>query len=246
MKKISIVSAVSLAFLLTSSTVAFLTRGIWNGLWPYLITGVLLLIISGVVALFAKYLIPLNVFCSLTSAVAMGFLIRAWYILRGLENGMPTMILVSLAAVAYIWVFFLLSRIPVFRTHRTAYKIFFASYVLVSLAIYIAVVFTTKTNFVSTFGYYMTIELAFLFAMSLESESAAELIRNVTLSTYSIFVVVIIAAALAAMGALGGGDCDCDGDGICDCCDCCDGVSCGGDSSGESKKKSRRGGFGAP
>ena len=69
----------------------------------------------------------------------------------------------------------------------------------------------------------MIIELAFIFAMSLDVNNKRELIRNIALSTYSVFIVAII-AGVVIIAALAGGDCDCDcgADGCCepDCCDC--------------------------
>ena len=71
----------------------------------------------------------------------------------------------------------------------------------------------------------MIIELAFIFAMSLEVNNRGELIRNLALSTYSVFIVAII-AGVVIIAALAGGDCDCDcgADGCCepDYCDCID------------------------
>lgn len=249
MKKISVVSSVSLLFLVLSSVVAFLTRDLGWESYVYAIVGVVLLAISGVIAFFAKRDIRFNVVASSVSAVGMGFLIRAWYVLRSLENNFGTMILVSLAAVAYIWLFFVITRIPYIRRHKRAYVAFVLSYLIISAVVYTVVVFTTKTTFVSTFGYYMLIEMAFIFAMSLEVDSTEELVRNITLSTYSIFAVALIVIVFVCIGALGGGDCDCDGDGICECCECLDGCgNLGGDSSSGKTKRSgkNKGGFGAP
>ena len=243
MKKISVVSLISLFFLVISSSVAYAVRDLGWGLGEYFIVGVILLVGSGVIAYFAKERTWLNILCSAISAVAMGFLIRAWYVLRELENNFGTMMLVSFAAVAYIWVFFLVSRIPILRRHSTAYKIFVFLWVLVSGVSYAAVVFTTRTTFVSTFGYYMLIEFAFIFAMSLDVDSPAELVRNITLSTYSIFAVVIIILVMIAIGSQGG-DCDCDGDGACDCCEACGNSDCSG---GKNEKgKNKKSGFSAP
>ena len=243
MKKISVVSLISLFFLVTSSSIAYAIRNFGWGLGEYFIVGVILLVGSGVIAYFAGERIPLNVLCSAISAVAMGFLIRAWYVLRELENNFGTMMLVSFAAVAYIWIFFLISRIPFIRRHSRVYKIFVLIWVLTSAVLYAIVVFNTRTTFVSTFGYYMLIELAFIFAMSLEVDSPEGLVRNITLSTYSIFAVAIILLVMILIGSQGG-DCDCDGDGACDCCEACDGFNCSGDSN--DKKKNKKGGFSAP
>ena len=77
------------------------------------------------------------------------------------------------------------------------------------------------------------IAISFIFAMSLEVNNHDELIRNLTLSTYSVLAVAVIVAVIGLMAAAGDGDCDCDCGG-CDGCDCCDGIDC---SSGSKKKK---------
>ena len=56
--------------------------------------------------------------------------------------------------------------------------------------------FSTKTSFVSTFGYYMIIEAAFILALCDSSNNYLELFRNITLSSYSVFIVAIIIALL--------------------------------------------------
>ncbi len=233
MKKISIVSAASLLFLMLCSAVAVLLNGAFDDSVTPLIIGAAVLLVSGVIAIIVRDRTPVNILCFLMSAVALGFLIRAWYILRGFTNTFGVMCLVSLAAVLYLWVFFALSKIPLVHRSRAAYFILCVFYVAISVAFYLVVMLKTKTTYVSTFGYYMVIELAFIFAMSLEVHNHRELIRNLTLSTYSVLVVAII-VAIFALAALDGGDCDCDC-GPDDCCDC--GI---GDHNKKTKKKTKK------
>jgi hypothetical protein len=159
------------------------------------------------------------------SSVAMGVLIRAWYINRQFDNSFAVMTVISLGAVLYLWIFFALSKIPFIHKSKAAYTCLCVLYAVLSGALYFLVMMNTETTFVSTCGYYMIIELAFIFAMSLEVNNKKELIRNLALSTYSVFIVAII-AGVVIVAALAGGDCDCDcgADGCCepDCCDCID------------------------
>ena len=240
MKKISLVSLASLFFLLLCSAVALLLEGVLSELAAALIGGALILLASGILAFFARHSTALNLLCFFISAVAMGFLLRGWYIARGLSNSFTVMGAVSLAAVLYLWIFFALSRIPFIRRTRYGFPVLFVLYALLSVGAYLYVVFHTKTTYVSTFGYYMALELAFILAMSRTAEDGAALIRNLTLCTYSVLVAAIIAAVLALLAAMGGDlDCDCDGDGDCDLCDCFDGCNCGGDSGGKRQKKKK-------
>ena len=238
MKKITTVSLVSFVFLLLCSLVEYILRDTLTDQLTTLLLGIGILVVSGVLAIFAKERVLINSICFGLSSVSMGILIRAWYINRGFDNTFGVMLLVSLAAVAYLWIFFALSRIPIFRESRNAYVAFAVIYAILSGAAYLIVMLNTKTTFVSTFGYYMIIELAFIFAMSLEVENPRQLFRNLTLSTYSVFVVAIgvAVAVLVALVCGDGADCDCD----CDCGDACECADCGCDVSGNTSKKKKK------
>lgn len=190
MKKIGFVSVFSFVFLLISSLVAyFLGKINFSTVWFPLCIGVVTLALSGVLAIFAKNNTILNAVCYLLSGVALGFFIRAWYIFRGFNNPIWLFVLVSLSCVVYLWIVFALSKIPCCYKHP---KLFILVVLLLSLFGYILLVALTKTTYISTFGYYMIIEIAFLFAMFNSSDNFYELFRNVTLSTYSVFVVAVI------------------------------------------------------
>ena len=229
MKKITIVSAVSFCFLLMCSVVAKLTMNMFDNVKIPLSIGVFILLLSGILALIIRESTRMNIACSVLSAIAMGFVVRAWYILRGLENPLGLTALISLGAVVYLWVYFALIRIPVVKESEGATIAVTALYVIFSIVIYLLLVFGTKTNFVSTVGFYAFIELSFIFAMSLEVNNSKELIRNLTISTYSVLIVAIV-VALFALAAAGGGDCDCD----------CGGCDCDGCGSGNADKKPKR------
>lgn len=239
MKRISIVSLASFIFLMLSSVVALATKTLFSEAKGALIAGCITLIVSGILALIIRESTAINVVCFFTSSVAMGLLIRAWYILRGLENGILTMVLISLLLVVYLWAFFAISRIPLIRHNKTAFIIFSVCFVVISVVAYVLLVMNTSTTYLSTIGYYAIIQLGFIFAMSIEAHTREELIRNLTLSTYSVFVVAIIVVIFFVIAMLGGDglDCDCD----CDCCgDCCDCGDPGLDFGGSKKKKRNR------
>ena len=238
MKKITIVSAASFLFLFICSLVARFTKVFFAGykMTLPLVIGVVILAISGIIALIIRERTRVNVFCFVLSAVAMGFILRAWYILRDLDNSIFITVLISLGAVVYLWIYFALIHIPVVKESAGVTAAVTALYLLISVIIYIFLVVRTDTNFVSTVGYYAFIEISFIFAMSFEVNDRDELIRNLTLSTYSVLIVAIIVAVIALMAAAGDGDCDCDCGGCDGCCDGCDCPS-GSDGAKSSKKK---------
>ncbi len=217
MKKALIVTIGSLIFLSICSLVAYITGFITDITgWNYLIAGLAILAASGIIAIFVNENIPLNIICSALSAVALGFCIRAWYLLRGLENDLFVMFLVSIAAVLCLFVYFMLLKIPFFEKNSICFTFIF---LLISVAVYIVLIAYTNTTYLSTFGYYMLIELAFVYAYFSNAESKRSLLRDFTLSTYSVFGIAVLMALIVFVCAADGDlDCDCGGD----CLDCCD------------------------
>ena len=225
MRKIAVVSGASLIFLIFSSIVAYMLRYTrWSGAWAYLLAGVGILLVSSLFALLGKESTPVNIACFFVSSVALGFCIRAWYVFRGFDNTLPVMLLVSVAAVAYLAVFALLGRIPLIKKHI---NLCVWIYIILSTIGYVIVIFTTNTTFVSTFGYYMIVESAFILAMVKSTDGFSGMVRALALSTYSIFAAAAIIALLMLAGD--GADCDCGGE----CCDC------GGCGEKEQKKKKK-------
>lgn len=190
MKKITIVSLFSLLFLTISSVVAYSLKytNITN-LWIFFIVGVIILVTSGIVNLVFSKKKWLDAICFISNAISLGFLIRTWYMYREFDNPLWIMLLVSVACLVYLIVFYLALYIPFIERH---YEIYLLIFIIVTLIAYITIIFTTKTTFVSTFGYYLIIEIAFIFAMSTPAKTFNRLFRNIVVSTYSVFVVAII------------------------------------------------------
>ena len=226
MKKTLAVSLASLGFLLLCSATEMLTRSIFSDFTLTILVGIAVLVISGILAVFAGERIVPNAICFALGAIAFGVLLRAWYINRGFTNGPLTLLLVSLSAVLYLLLFVLISQLKLFRSNRRAYIILAIIYGAVSGILYLLIMLTTKTTYVSTFGYFMIVELGFIFALSLDTNNKRELFRNLTLSTYSIFGVALGVLAVAVLAlVLGDGcdlDCDCECAEGCDCLDLCD------------------------
>lgn len=242
MKKITLVSIASFLFLFVSSAVAVLSRYLFSEALAAFLVGLAVLIGSGVLSLLTGERVKLNLLCFFISAVAMGVLMRAWYIVRGFDNSFITVMGVTASVVLYLWIFYALSRIPFVRSSHLVFIIFVIMFVIISAVLYVIVMANTETTYVSTFGYYMIIELGFIFAMSLEAENKEELIKNLAHSTYSVFIVAIVVGVAVLVAALGGDcDCDCDCDGDCDC-GSCDGGDCGcGDGTETARRKKKSG-----
>lgn len=198
MKKITLVSIISILFLSLSSIIAYVLRyGTSENKWMFFGLGIFLLIISGILALSLKKYKTINITCMLINSISLGFLIRAWYLFRGFDNPLWVMLLVSFSAAILLWIYYLLLYIPFFDRHPVLFTVIF---IILSLIGYIIVMCSTTTTFVSTFGYYMIVELAFIIGLCMESKTYSGLIKNMLYCTYSILVVAIIMGLLMLAG----------------------------------------------
>lgn len=205
MKKLFLIVAVSFVFLMVSSFVCYLLKFItFNAAWVPLVIGSAI-IVPSLMLLFPYYKLGkvryLN-YILVLNMISMGFLIKSWHLFRGYQLQFWVLALVSLACVIYLLIYYFLSFVPLFSKHYTVYLIIM---VILSLAGYIALIATTKTTFISTYGYYMIIELGFVLALSSDTKSKADVLGSITLSTFTIIIVAVIIAAFML-----GGDVDFD------------------------------------
>lgn len=156
-----------------------------------LVTGVGILVVSGILFAITHKIFVFRIICFIFNAVALGFCIRCWYVFRGFDNPLWLMLLVSLACLVYLLVFYALLYIPTIEKH---FKIYIWIMLAITVIIYFILVCAVKTTFLSTFGYYLIIEFAFIFAMCADADAISELLFNITVSTYSVFIVAIIIA----------------------------------------------------
>ena len=156
-----------------------------------LVTGVGILVFSGILFAITHKIFVFRIICFIFNAVALGFCIRCWYVFRGFDNPLWLMLLVSLACLVYLLVFYALLYIPTIEKH---FKIYIWIMLAITVIIYFILVCAVKTTFLSTFGYYLIIEFAFIFAMCADADAISELLFNITVSTYSVFIVAIIIA----------------------------------------------------
>lgn len=198
MKKITLVTIISILFLMLSSLIAYVLRfAKLNNMWIIFVIGLCILFISGIFAFSFKNNKLINILCLIIIAIALGFLIRSWYIFKEYDNTLLTMFLVSLSCSIYLWLFYFLLYIPFLEKHCGMFMIVF---IIISVIVYIIIVTTTKTTYISTFGYYMIVEMSFIIGMCLKSKTYSQLLRNMVISSYSVFIVAIIIAFLALCG----------------------------------------------
>jgi hypothetical protein len=123
---------------------------------------------------------------------------------RNYDNELWVMLLISLVCVIYLLIFYLLLYIPWIEKHINKYIWVF---LISTLVVYLVVMFLSETTYISTFGYYVIIEISFILAMCHNQNTLKHLFRDIVLSTYSIFIVAVIIALIMLDGdALDGFD----------------------------------------
>ena len=198
MKKTFKIFLMSLVFLTLCSIVGYFTKyANFKDVWGPLVIAAPILLLSIILSIIGKYYKTINIVSFVMNAVALGFCIRAWYILRNFDNSLWIMLAISVVASSFIWLFYLFSFLPGFDSHPITDTLLFA---LIFLVFYIILVAKTKTTFVSTLGYYLIIELGFLFASLAAASDNWKLFRNISLSTFSVIAVAIIIAIIAGSG----------------------------------------------
>ena len=159
MKKITFVSILSFIFLSLSGTFTYLFSYLpFKIPWVFMITGIFILIASGIFSAVYGKAIKANIIIFVVNAVSLGLCIKAWYIFRGFSNSLLIMLLVSLIVTAVLWLFYLLLFIPFLEKH---FGIYIWLFIISVIVIYVFVMAFTKTHFVSTIGFYMIVEIAF-------------------------------------------------------------------------------------
>ena len=126
MKKITLVSIYSFLFLILCSVVAVaLKYSALDNELEAILTGLVMLLISGVLFLALRNMHQFNYIFFSTNSVALGFCIRAWHMYRNIDISFYWMIIVCLISVLYLVVFYILLYIPVFEEQYTKYMILF-------------------------------------------------------------------------------------------------------------------------
>ncbi len=198
MKKISIASLISFIFLFISSLICYILRYTELNAVQFVLIAIGTLIVDGICYIPLRKNFIANIICLTICSIALGFGIRSWHVFRNFDNNLLTMTFVTLCSVLHLFLFFLLTKIPLFKKHQ---KPFLIGYITSSLIIYIIIVLLTKTTYVSTFGYYMIAQLAFAYAAVHETDEYKDIIINATrYSFFTIFVILILILVIISEG----------------------------------------------
>ena len=190
MKKAAYLSVYSTVFLLISAIVTVVSCYFtFSDAWIPLILAFAVLILSVVLTIVLQIPVgrKLYIISTLNSA-ALGFAMRAWYIYRNLNNSFFTFLLVILAAVAVLLLFYVISFIPFVDRH---YPVFSWILTALILLLYIAGLFLLRNTWLSTLGYYLIFIWAAVFCMC--SDAHGDNFRErVLLSSFSVWIIAVI------------------------------------------------------
>ena len=126
MKKTLYTTVLSAVFLSLASVVAYSLRFFPQlTLVVCLVVGIALAVANGVFALVVKHKVVANVLQLLFNSVSLAFVLRAWYIFRQFDNALWLMLCVSLACIAYLWVYLALLQIPPFKRNAGLFTLVF-------------------------------------------------------------------------------------------------------------------------
>lgn len=189
---------VTLLFLLISSVTGYFAKYIpIDEFWPMFAVGSGVLVLGILILILFHKHQKIKPFVLGINAISMGFYLRSWYILRGFENELWIMLLVSLLATLYFLVYALFLIFPVINKY---YGWYLLAFILLSIGGYVCLLVLTKTTWVSTLGYYGIIVLSFILCLSMEDKTTNEKYNRLLIGSYSIAICALIILIIALGG----------------------------------------------
>ncbi|MCX4286044.1 MAG: hypothetical protein OSJ68_01910 [Clostridia bacterium] len=194
--------AISLAFLIVTSIVGYVTKYLKLGFWENFGIATGILAVGAIFSIAMRKNCTVKIISVCVNAVSMGFYLRSWYVNRGFDNPLWLMLCVSLLAAAYLFVFILPLYVNAINRHYGVYLILFT---ILSIAGYVCLVVLTKTTWVSTLGYFGLLQLGFIITMSMEGHDRIWLWESWQVASYTVAVCAVI-ILIIALSVTEGGD----------------------------------------
>ena len=190
MKKITIISILSLIFWILSSLSTILISQ-YNDLHEIktLIIGFVILGINRLLFFIFEDFEISKYISILINSIAMGFCLDAWFIYKEIEPVFTQMLITSIICMSFMILFYLSLNIKLLERKFNIYIIVF---LIISGLTFVLLALTSNSTFTSTLGYYGILSLAFLFVLCVDSVNYEELLKNFTLSTFSGLIVGVI------------------------------------------------------
>lgn len=135
------------------------------------------------------------------NSIAMGFAIRAWHIHKEYDLSLIEILLPLIIIMAYLLIIIAISNIPVVKNNDTLFGILITIIFVSTIVAYIIIVNNVKTNWFSTLGYYLIVQIGIIIGYFVVREGDENIIDVMLYSSYTVIIVVIIIAII-----IGGAD----------------------------------------
>ena len=135
------------------------------------------------------------------NSIALGFAIIACHIYKEYDLSIIEILLPLIIIMAYLLIIIAISDIPVVKNNDTLFGILITIIFVSTIVAYIIIVNNVKTNWFSTFGYYLIVQIGIIIGYFVIREGDENIIDVMLYSSYTVIIVVIIIAII-----IGGAD----------------------------------------
>lgn len=201
MNKNILVPVISSCIFLLSTVTSYILKNYTLTTNALLITAASIIAVSIILAIVLRKLIIGKILPMMLNSIAMGFAIRAWHIYKEYDLSLIEILLPLIIIMAYLLIIIAISNIPVIKNNDTLFGVLITIIFVSTIVAYIIIVNNVKTNWFSTFGYYLIVQIGIIIGYFIVREGDENIIDVMLYSSYTIIIVVIIIALL-----IGGAD----------------------------------------
>ncbi len=201
MNKNILVPVISFCIFLLSTVTSYILKNYTLTTNALLITAASIIAVSIILAIVLRKLIIGKILPMMLNSIAMGFAIRAWHIYKEYDLSLIEILLPLIIIMAYLLIIIAISNIPVIKNNDTLFGVLITIIFISTIVAYIIIVNNVKTNWFSTLGYYLIVQIGIIIGYFVIREGDENIIDVMLYSSYTIIIVVIIIALL-----IGGAD----------------------------------------
>lgn len=201
MNKNILVPVISFCIFLLSTVTSYILKNYTLTTNALLITAASIIAVSIILAIVLRKLIIGKILPMMLNSIAMGFAIRAWHIYKEYDLSLIEILLPLIIIMAYLLIIIAISNIPVIKNNDTLFGVLITIIFISTIVAYIIIVNNVKTNWFSTLGYYLIVQIGIIIGYFIIREGDENIIDVMLYSSYTIIIVVIIIALL-----IGGAD----------------------------------------
>lgn len=201
MNKNILVPVISFCIFLLSTVTSYILKNYTLTTKALLITAAIIIAISIIIAIVLRKLVIGKILPMMLNSIALGFAIRAWHIYKEYDLSLIEILLPLIIIMAYLLIIIAISNIPVVKNNDTLFGILITIIFVSTIVAYIIIVNNVKTNWFSTLGYYLIVQIGIIIGYFVVREGDENIIDVMLYSSYTVIIVVIIIAII-----IGGAD----------------------------------------